>query len=68
MLSSVLNSDKTIDVNISIMCAFVLLRQNLSDYKDLKQQAAKLEEEIDIKFKNIHQAINYLLQKDKAIQ
>ncbi len=29
MLSSVLNSDKAIDVNISIMRAFVALRQHL---------------------------------------
>jgi len=38
MLSSVLKSDKAIDVNIAIMRAFVLLRQHLSDYKDLKKQ------------------------------
>ena len=38
MLSSVLNSDKALDVNISIMRAFVLLRQHLSDYDDLKKQ------------------------------
>ncbi len=67
MLSSVLNSDKAIDVNISIMRAFVLLRQHLSDYKDLKEQIAKLEKEMNIKFKDIHQALNYLLEKDKAV-
>lgn len=32
MISSVLNSDKAIDVNISIMRAFVLLRRHLTDY------------------------------------
>lgn len=67
MLSSVLNSDKAIDVNIAIMRAFVLLRQHLTDYKDLKNQIAKLEKEMNIKFKNINQALNYLLQKDKAV-
>ncbi len=66
MLFSVLNSDKAIEVNISIMRAFVLLRQHLTDYKDLKEQIAKLEKEMDIKFKDLHQALNYLLQKDKA--
>lgn len=66
MLSSVLNSDKAIDVNISIMRAFVLLRQHLNDYKDLKEQITKLEKEMNIKFKDINQALNYLLQKDKA--
>ena len=67
MLSSVLNSDKAIDVNISIMRAFVLLRQHLTDYKDLKEQITKLEKEMNIKFKDINQALNYLLQKDKAV-
>jgi hypothetical protein len=38
MLSSVLNSDKALDVKISIMRAFVLLRQHLSDYDDLKKK------------------------------
>lgn len=63
MLSSVLNSDKAIDVNVSIMRAFVLLRQHLTDYKDLKEQITKLEKEMNIKFKDINQALNYLLQK-----
>ena len=58
MLSSVLNSDKAIDVNISIMRAFVLLRQHLTDYKDLKEQITKLEKEMNIKFKDINQALN----------
>ena len=66
MLSSVLNSDKALDVNISIMRAFVLLRQHLSDYNDLKKQISELEKEMNVKFKDIHQALNYLLQKDKA--
>lgn len=43
MLSSILNSDKALDVNISIMRAFVLLRQHLSDYNDLKKQISELE-------------------------
>ena len=67
MLSSVLNSDKAIDVNISIMRAFALLRQHLADYKDLKEQIILLENEMKIKFEDIHQALNYLLQKDKAV-
>ncbi len=68
MLSSVLNSDKAIHVNIAIMRAFVLLRQHLSDYKDLKEQIAILEKEMNIKFKDIYQALEYLLKTDeKAI-
>tara|TARA_R110002073_G_scaffold40547_1_gene114892 strand:+ start:96482 stop:97006 length:525 start_codon:yes stop_codon:yes gene_type:complete len=66
MISSVLNSDKAIDVNISIMRAFVALRQHLTDYSNLKERIAQLEKEMNLKFKDIHQALNYLLQKDKV--
>ena len=67
MISSVLNSDKAIDVNISIMRAFVLLRQHLTDYGNLKEEIAQLEKEMNLKFKDIQQAMNYLLQKDKVM-
>ena len=59
MISSVLNSDKAIDVNISIMRAFVLLRQHLTDYGNLKEEAAQLEKEMKVKFKDIQQGMNY---------
>jgi hypothetical protein len=39
MLSSVLNSDKAIDVNISIMGAFVLLRQYQMNYEKFTPKA-----------------------------
>ena len=60
MLSSVLRSQKAIDVNIAIMRSFVLLRQHLTDYKDLKEQIAKLEHEMNRKFKDINEALKYL--------
>jgi ORF6N domain len=60
MLSSVLRSQKAIDVNIAIMRAFVLLRQHLTDYKDLKEQIAKLEHEMNRKFKDINEALKFL--------
>ncbi len=66
MLSSVLKSKKAIQVNISIVRAFVTYREHLADYGNLKEQIAKLEKEMNIKFKDIHQALNYLLQKDKV--
>jgi len=47
MLSSVLKSKKAVQVNISIIRAFVVLRQHLADYKDLKEAIAVLEKEID---------------------
>jgi hypothetical protein len=61
MLSAVLKSKKAIDVSISIMRAFALLRQYLSDYKNLKQSIEALEKEMNLKFKDIYEALNFLL-------
>ena len=60
MLSSILRSQKAIQVNISIMRAFVILRQNLTDIDELRDKIQKLEEEINLKFDDIYQVINYL--------
>ncbi|NEW77996.1 MAG: ORF6N domain-containing protein [Gelidibacter sp.] len=65
MLSSVLNSTKAIQVNIAVIRAFVVLRQHLADYKDLKENIAALEKEMNLNFKDINQALHYLLNKDK---
>lgn len=65
MLSGVLNSDKAIDVNISIMRAFVFIRQYALSHKDLTEKLRVLESKYNKKFKDVYEAINYLLQKDK---
>ena len=65
MLSSVLNSDKAVEVNISIMRAFVFLRQYALSHKDLTEKLKELESKYDRKFADVYEAINYLLQKDK---
>lgn len=61
MLSSVLNSKKAIEVNISIIRTFVIIRKSGITYEEL---SAKLKE-IEGKFSDVYQAINYLLDKDK---
>ena len=69
MLSSVLRSQKAIDVNIAIMRAFVLVRKHLTDYNDLKFEIKKLELEMNRKFKDINEALHYLLSpKSKPIE
>ncbi len=69
MLSSVLKTEKAIDVNIAIMRAFVLLRQHLADYKDLREEIAILEKEMNRKFKDINEALHYLLSpKGKPVE
>ncbi|WP_355662564.1 ORF6N domain-containing protein [Dyadobacter fermentans] len=62
MLSSVLNSYKAIQVNITIMRAFVSIRQHYIDSKELRERINKLEDEMQVKFNDIHQALSYLLK------
>lgn len=64
MLSSVLRSPKAIQVNISIMRAFVLTRQYALTHQELTVKLGELEERYDRQFDDIYEAINYLLKKD----
>jgi hypothetical protein len=64
MLSAVLNSEKAIDVNISIMRAFVFIRQYALTHKDLTSKLKSLERKYNKQFKDVYEALNYLLQKD----
>ena len=69
MLSSVLNSEVAIDVNISIMRAFVMMRQWAMNHQELSEKLTALEQQYGQKFKDIEQVLNYLIQKDqKTIQ
>lgn len=61
MLSSVLNSEKAIEINISIIRAFVTIRQFSLTYAELKTRI----EEIENQFPDIYKALNYLVDKDK---
>ena len=61
MLSSVLKSPKNLQVNSTIMRAFVMIRQYYYDSKELEQRIERLENEMQIKFKDIYKALNFLL-------
>jgi len=65
MLSSVLKSEKAINMNIQIMRAFVFVRQFAFSHADLTEKLNKLELKNDQRFNDIYEAINYLIQKDK---
>ncbi|MBL7180106.1 MAG: ORF6N domain-containing protein [Pseudomonadota bacterium] len=47
MLSSVLNSDRAIEVNIAIMRAFVQLRKTLDSHAELARKLADLEQRLE---------------------
>ena len=61
MLSTVLNSERAISVNIEIMRAFVRLRQILSSNKELSSRLDELEKRYDHQFKAVFDAIRQLM-------
>jgi hypothetical protein len=61
MLSSVLNSDRAIAVNIEIMRAFVKLRDLLSSNRELARRFAQLETRLDKKLTEHDEAIAAIL-------
>ena len=65
MLSSVLRSQKAIQVNIAIMRAFVFIKQYALTHKDLTDKLKELETKYNKQFSDVYEAINYLLKKDK---
>ena len=65
MLSSVLKSKKAIQMNISIMRAFVLMRQFALTYQELAERLDELDKLHGQRFDDIEQGLTYLMQKDK---
>jgi hypothetical protein len=61
MLSSILNSERAIKVNIEIMRAFVKLRQLVAEHKDLARRLDMLESRYDEQFKMVFDAIRELM-------
>ena len=67
MLSSVLKSKTAIQINISIMRAFVMIRQFALTYKELNEKLIELEKKHNQKFTDIDQVLNYLIKKDQKL-
>ena len=65
MLASVLNSSKAIQTNIQIVRAFVFVRQYALSHQDLTAKLKELETQYNQQFKDVYEAINYLLKEDK---
>jgi len=61
MLSGILRSEKAIEINIEIMRAFVMMRKYALTYKEITKELHKIEG----KFKDVYQALDYLLKKDE---
>jgi hypothetical protein len=62
MLSSVLRSDRAIQVNIAIIRTFVRLRLLLASNAELARKLAVLEKKYDAQFKVVFDAIRQLME------
>ena len=62
MLSSVLKSERAVQVNIAIMRAFVRLREILSSHRQLARKLAEMERKYDAQFRVVFDAIRELMK------
>lgn len=62
MLSSILNSEKAIAINIAIMRTFVSLRQFALNYKELNDKVTEIEKQ----FPDIYKILNFLMDKKNS--
>jgi hypothetical protein len=65
MLASVLKSKKARETSIAIVRAFIALKQFALGYKEISKHLEELESKYNKQFKDVYDAINFLLQKDK---
>jgi len=64
MLSSVLNSDRAVQVNLQIIRTFTRLRELLLTHEDLKRKIEEMEKEYDQRFKVVFEAIQELIEEE----
>jgi len=62
MLSSVLNSNRSIAVNIVIMRAFVKLRELSARNQDMVRKLSEMEKKYDTQFRQVFRAIRQLME------
>lgn len=65
MLSSVLNSDRAIQVNIQIIRIFTKLRDMIDAYKELREKVEEMEKNNETNFKEIFNAIRLLIREEE---
>ncbi|HOD15976.1 MAG TPA: ORF6N domain-containing protein [Spirochaetota bacterium] len=66
MLSSVLKSERAIQVNIQIMRTFTKIRQMISSHEDLQRKIEAMEEKYDEQFSVVFRAIRELIREDSV--
>ena len=66
MLSSVLRSQRAVEVNIAIMRTFVQLRRLMDSNRDLARRINAMEMRYDEQFSAVFDAIKQLISDDQA--
>lgn len=56
------------NVNITIMRTFVTLRQHLTNYEELTRKIATLEKQMNRKFKDAYEALDYLMANNEPTE
>jgi phage regulator Rha-like protein len=65
MLSSVLNSERAITVNIQIMRTFTKIREMLATHKELRRKIEDMEKKYDYQFKVVFDTIQQLIEPQR---
>jgi len=65
MLANILKSKKARQTSIAIVRAFIALKKFILNYKDLADKLVELENTYNKHFKDVYEAINFLMQKDQ---
>ena len=66
MLSSVLKSQRAVQVNISIMRAFVKMRKMITETDDLREMIGSLESKYDEQFQAVFSALQQIIMDEPS--
>lgn len=65
MLSSVLNSDRAIQVNIQIIRVFTKMREMIDAYQELREKVEEMEQNNETNFTEIFRIIRLLIHEEE---
>ncbi len=68
MLSSVLNSERAVAVNIQIMRTFTKLQRMFVGYKELKEKIDQMEAKYDGKFREVFDVVRKLIEPSADVE
>lgn len=67
MLSSVLHSDRAVEVNIAIVRTFIKMREMIASHKELSEKLHQMERKYDAQFKVVFNSIRELIDKKPKV-